>query len=293
MSKRRFSDAFPTFSSALGVASTVYNAFKRSRTSYTVNGSDANPQKKMAFRKRRRLGSRTTTRRRRRFRGGLRRKLTRFSRTLRRKGILAIETKYYEGFSATPSDLFEWGDTDPLLSNARIAHLTAIPGGTTRAQRVGNKIWIRKIRLHLFAQAHPTAGLNEQYIRIYLIRDLAPIVPDVSSVASTRIGYYLQATSDSGNLNLFPWQYINSYRSPRPQILYSTMIKVSRETGAEHQYKAWKKTINIFKPCHWDDSSANANVGKGQIYLFAYTNEPNAAAPPKLEFAWRTMYTDA
>jgi len=293
MSKRRFSDAFPTFASAFGVANTIYNAFKRRRTGFTVNaGSGSNTQKKMRFSKRRRVGSRTITRRRRRGRTGLRRKFTRFSRTLRRKGILAIETKYSEGlldnFTIEP-----WDDTDPTLSPTRNGHVTAIAQGINASQRIGGKIWIRKLRLHIFVSAHPTAGLNEQYIRVFVIRDLAPLVPDVSASGSTRIGYYLQATGTNANLNLMPWQYINSYRAPRPQILYTALIKVSRETGSDFQYKAWKKTINVFKPCHYDSASANTDVGKGQIYCFWYTNETNVVAPPKVEFAWRVSYTDA
>lgn len=231
--------------------------------------------------------------RRRRKYGGLRRKLFSLRRTIRRKGLLAIETKYFEGYLPSLAPL-PWSTTDPTASPPRLSHLTAIAGGAGQTERTGGKVWIRKLRLHFFLSANTGAtARNEQYVRIFVIRDLAPIVEDVSAPASTRIGYYLQATGINASMNLLPWQYINNYRTPRPQILYNKLIKVSKETGSDFQDKAWKKTINVFKPCHFSSNSANASVGKGHIYMFAISNETTAGVEPTLWFSWRTMYTDA
>lgn len=291
--KRNYATAFPTFSTVGSLFQLGYNAYKRYKSSsYTLLPNET----KMPLSKRRRTGARSSrsfVRRRRRSRyGGLRRKFSRFRRTLRRKGILAIETKYYEGSLsiAVPTYL----DATPDQSPQRNGHLTAISRGSAASQRIGNKVWIRKLRIHFFLTANkaPEAN-NEQYVRIFVIRDQSPLAEDVSSATSTRIGYYLQATNNSGDLNLHPWQYINNFRADRPKILYSKLIKVSKDTGVAYETISWKKTINVFKPCHWSNDTSNTAVGKGQIYLFAYTNEDNPLYVPGLQFAWRTMFTDA
>lgn len=292
--KRNFSTAFPTLSAAASLVNLGYNAYKRYKSgSYTVNPSN---EAKMPFSaKRRRVSGRSTSmvRRRRSKYGGLRRKLYRFRRTVRRKGLLAIETKYFEG-SFTDIRPVPWDNADPTLSPQRLSHFTAIAGGSGQSARVGGKIWVRKLRVKFFANAFPASpARNEQYIRIYIIRDLAPLQEDVSSAGSTRIGYYLQSTGVNENLNLQPYNYINTFRTPRPQILYTKLIKVSRETGSDYQYKTWKKTINIYKPTHYAGPSSNANAGMGQIYMFAYTNELDPASAPYLSWSWRLMYTDA
>jgi len=318
MSKRRFSDAFPTFASAFGVANTIYNAFKRPRTSgsFTLfpNGKR---MARLRTRRSRRYGSRSITKRRRR---SIRRRSTRsrFRRIwtfMRNKGLRNIETKYHYNTFTSGSAL--GANRVTILSDGGGAGITAkgtftnIPQGVTTYERIGQKVFIKSLKLRWYLQAPPQPPTAppvvpaENYIRIIVVREKealgatdAEITPKIYHV------YQNNLSSDSADPNLVVagdsrlqfislFKYYNSKFADNYTVLMDRTYKVANEDGGDRYYQIKRMNIPVNQPCHWDSAGRR---GDGHIYFFYFTDitstPETASYIPLLWCSFRTTYTD-
>lgn len=319
MSKRRFSDAFPTFATAFGAANSIYNAFKRPRTSgsYTLfpNGNGAN-MARSRFRVQRRQRYGTRTKRRRSFRRGTTRKrIRRIWTFMRNKGLRNIETKYNYNTFTSGSAL--GANRVTLLSDAGGAGITAkgtftnIPQGTTAYERIGQKVFIKALKLRWYLQAPPVgvAGVpvvpQENHIRIVVVREKealgatdAEITPKIYHVYQNNLSSgssdpNLVVAGDSRLQFISLFKYYNSKFADNYTVLMDRTYKVANENGGDRYYIMKRMNIRVNQPCHWD---AAGRRGDGHIYFFYFTDitstPETAGFIPLLWCSFRVTYTD-
>lgn len=321
--KRNFAQAFPTLSSAFYVASSAYNAFKRRRTSYTLqNPNETNMAATRQRFKRRRGGSRTITRRR-KFgrRRGPYKKIRRIWRFMRSKGLKSIETKYSQAFGDSGDTISSTGVYNLAESNAtvsagslavtpKILFSNSIAKGTSRNQRVGNKIFLRHLKWRMMIQ-HAQSGGNadEIYVAVIIIRvkqamarvdantSSDPMITQVfENITNTGAPKSMTSAVDSRTqfVNAW-WHFYNSKNRNDYQVLYRRIIKVSKEQGASEEKRIFMKNIKIMKPCFWDD---NDNQGDGHIYAFWFSDVTNSSTAiagtdlPRIFYGYRLTFTD-
>lgn len=272
------------------LAGAVYSAFNLAKKYWYAQPSE----KKMAGyrrRVRRRIdGARTITRRKRR-RNGLVKRIRRINRRLFTKGFNSTEVKYRTAALT--------GNTNSNHGTASTwGHLTNIDGGTNYNQRVGVKVFIRHLNLHIHVKAGTTGtASNEQYVRLVLLRwhdikDSADwsAVSNIPTLESTE----LNANAGDRDLALVPFHIISSKWKTGYKVLWNKVIKVSRETGADYEQRLIKKRIRIMKPCSWALSDGDNSVGPGQLVLYAFDNEASAVVSehPNLKVGYRVSFTD-
>lgn len=241
-------------------------------------------------RKRARYGRRGYGKRR-RFQRKLGRRITRINRTLFRKGLKSVEVKYLtNGTSAFITDNYDAGNA--------IVNLTSIPQGTTNVTRIGNKIFVRHVNLHIHVHAGTTpAAQNEQYVKVALIRFKA--IPDTANwsaglPAMSTIFDTAAAGGADPDLNIMPFKYLtNKYSNPYT-ILWEKVIKVSKETGSDYMQRIVMKRVKVMLPVEYGDGGANTAVGPGQLVLYAVGNDTSAtnADLPVFKVGYRTSFTD-
>lgn len=285
---------FPYLSAAATGVQLAWNAWKNHGNYGYYELRKQKSQKKMArFRQRKRQRRyRRTFRRRSRF-ARLRKRIRRINRTLYTKGIKSAEIKY------------RFDSADGLCENVWTSgstwnHLTDIPIGTNPNARIGGKIFIRHLnmRFHLKAGITSTAD-NEQYVRIMIIRfnniqtstnwSAFSSIPDLQTLFDS-------AVTNDIDYQMQPYHKINNRYSKGFTILYNKLVKVSKETGADFEQRAWRAKIRVMKPCHWGSADTNGvtDVGPGQIVAYAWDNESslNAADHPFLKMGCRISFTD-
>ena len=320
MSKRSYSQAFPTLAAAYGL-SAIGRAFKRfnsgsSYGSYSLNGRQT--MAKYGKRFRRRAGSRTINKRRRfRRKRTVRKRIARIWKFMRRKGLRNIETKYLAiGWDATST--VASGSRVTLLTNAagiaaKLYPLSTLPLGTGRSHRIGNKIFVKdcKMRFYLQAPPRPPEGSavkvpNEIYVRIVLCR-IKEEVSNMPANTDYTIRHVYQAvhTSNASDptspiagdsrkafISLY-YKYYNSKFADNFTVLWDKTFKVSNENGAGQETKVIKKIIRVNQPCHWDDGN---NRGDGHLVFFYFCDVTSVvetdAYIPLLWMLGRITYTD-
>lgn len=320
MSKRSYATAFPNIATGFGSAIHLgWKAYKRYKDgSYTLNG----PQKNMAgnrygYRKRFRSGTRTIQRRRRKFRrGNVKRRIRKVWRFLKSKGIRSIESKYTQAANVTSNSvdgataIGTLNDTGANIRPyaAKLLFANNIFQGTGTNGRVGNKIFLRKLRWQAMVEASLSANaVNEVYVTIMILR-----VKQMNSSWSTQlvtapfvqnVFEFIGNTADPGvpvNITDSALAYIsgkgwmnNKWRNDF-EILMLKRVKVSKETGSDQQKKIIKKTITINKPCYYD----NGEPQDGHIFGYWWCDQvtPNGVVAvgdrPILRYAYRLTYTD-
>lgn len=322
MSKRRFSDAFPTFASAFGAASSVYNAFKRPRTSgsFTLLNSNGG---RMATRRRQRFrgryGSRTVTRRRsfrRRF--STRRRFRRIWSFMRNKGLRNIETKYVQINFDSSDDVADESRITILSNEAALKPkilASAIPLGSSRSSRIGNKVFLKTLRLKFYLEAPDVwdgTGVkpfipNENKIRIVIAREKEGLGENSAQI-EPRLGHVFQnnlyadtldpftVSSDDSRQQFiaFTFKYYNSKFADNYTILWDKTFGVSNENGSDREYRIIKKNISIRQPCHWNDTG---DRGDGHIWIWMFCDitavpETNGKYIPRVFCSGRITYTD-
>lgn len=332
------------FNTAAGtyIASSLFKRFKpNSYGSYTLH--PGNTEKKMArFRQRKRFRSGTKTKRR---RGGFRRgrrlikRVRRINRGLFRKGLKSIEVKYYQNIEATDqantgSNILYGINESVLQANANAFPLTAkvncssgINQGTGRNERIGNKIFIRHLRIRggVWASTDANAA-NECYVKIMVLRvkegqgtptsavTTTPTADNVFDSINTLTSRWTGSGVNSGPLagsssvkakvmlnftNV--WKYLHARWGNDFQVLKSKVIKVSKETGVNSEKKLFKMNIPIFKPAHWDGTTST-DPQDGHILIYYWCDQPSqdpvlalasmAPTRPQMGFSWRLSYTD-
>lgn len=338
--KRSYAQAFGNLLTYGAAGSSIYQAFKRPRGGFSISGTDTNGMGRLGIRsKRRRGGSRTITRRKRKFRRGNRlvKRVRRINRSLFRKGIKSIEIKYNQGAEATTrantgvnviygiSEASFNGNTDAFPLTAKVAVTAGINRGSLRENRVGNKIFLRHLRIRGGVWASTTTNAaNEVYVKMMILRvkeaqgdtnmavSQVPVADNVfDSVNATGTRW-----DGSGVITTTPaadaqskimvnfsnvWKYMHRRWGNDFQVLKVKVWKLSKETGVNSEKRFFKMNIPIFKPCHWDDTN---NAQDGHIYIYYWADSvsqdpnlpyDNAGFPgcrPSLGFTWRVSYTD-
>ncbi|ALE29601.1 coat protein [Lake Sarah-associated circular virus-8] len=253
------------------------------------------PEKKMGRfrqRKRQRRGRFNVRRRKSRI-GGLRRRIRKINRTLFTKGVKSIEVKYR--FSTA-----DGRSTSSWSSASTWDHITDIATGSGPTSRVGSKVFLRHLNLRMHVRASKTVPAeNEQYVRVMVVRhsniQVTPNWSAVSSIPDLNI-LFEPALANDLDYQMLPFKRINNRYSKGFKVLYSKMVKVSKETGADYEQRIWKARIPIMKPCQWGNTDATGitDVGPGQIVIYCWDNEPSALAAdhPLVKVGGRLSWTD-
>jgi len=321
MSKRRFSDAFPTLGAAYSIFNSAYNSFKRQRTglgSYILKSNGTNPMARI----KRRLGIRSRSRyvRRRKFRRGRRtltRRIRRIWSFMRKKGLRNLETKYIQGTITAGTAL--GSNRCTILNNADSitakAWLTDIDEGTQKFGRVGQKVFIKALKLRWFftapprLPASPPGGLTfvpqECHIRVIVVREKEALGDQPTNVTPTIYHFYQNNLStdstdptavvggDSRLQFISMFKYYDSKFSDNYTVLMDRTIKVANEDGGDRYYRMMRKNIQVNQPCHWD---SQGNRGDGHIYVFWFCDitsvNETAGFIPNVMLSYRTTYTD-
>ncbi|QDJ95230.1 capsid protein [Capybara virus 12_cap1_103] len=292
----------------------------RSRGSYSLG----NGQGMAKFRRPRlnvRYRGRTKTRLgRRKFRRGNRlvKRVRRISRVLHRKGLKSIEIKYLQGQLQTPNTVAGTGAISTLLetgaagSNGNRFGLTSqIVQGTTREQRVGNKVFLRHVRVRALLQASSAAtAASEVYFTIMFVRvkdaqgstgSLSAEVPYLQNIFE-----YIGSTSalstapngQNGGRGAFvnQWNYINARFKDDFQILKKKTYRIGKFDGNPPMKVMFKFNMPIFKPAYWDDAG---NPADGHVYCYYWVDQVTAndgavadGDRAQMWLSWRASYTD-
>lgn len=292
---KNYYSGFPSLSALATVGALAQTGYKwLSRGGYgrySVTGNDRGAQRRTRMKMR--YGSRTKTRTKKRFKRTLRRKLRRVQRSMKRKGLNAIETKYME------SSNYNLLVAKAMGTAANVGLATDIDRGTDVDERVGRKVFIRHVNL----KAHFIAGPDglaraEQYIRIMVIRWNA--VPDTDKIDWTLsanqpsvLDIMVNPIPGDVDAQMTPFKRMDGKWSNPYTILYNKLVKVSNESGGDHEQHVISKRIPVMKSCHWASSGVEGTngVGPGHITIHAFCNE-TAGTSPTAAFAWRTSFTD-
>jgi len=248
------------------------------------------------YRKRRRIGRKYGKRRSKRYRkygrGSLARRVRRISRIINSKGIKSAEVKYRDA-------TFDWQVSKAEANNQpNVNFASGIVQGLDIDERLGNKIFIRKINLQFFISASTTSTNFEHWVRWIVFRDAHPdsdsVSPFYNEVFQTNFAPAGAVAQWQANLAFLLNRYVNNKFKNRFQWLWTGVTKVSKDGGTAETIKVFKKKIKVFKPMHFVGDVPEANRGPGQLYLMAFSTEPSAtvANMPRIVGTYRISYTD-
>lgn len=329
MHKRSYSWSNPT-----SIASTIAGAagFLRRRAqsfygSYSQNSQMA--RSKFRIRSRGRIGTRTKRRRFMRRRGGVKRRITRIWKFMRRKGLRSVETKYAQavgtseaGWATNPSNSWAIGTLRELTAGGANnavnfgsyrLHPTNISLGSAVNGRIGNKIFVKDFKFRAMVEANlSTAAPREQYMRFLVVR--VKSAQGIGQTATYTEGTYApyvkqlfdmfedddpvdKPISFSGKLGFInTWKFYDNRLRDDFTILKNKVIKISNEEGADFEKKLVKFNVRINQPCWWKAGEAQ----DGHIYVYWYVDSVkqdgsvvgNENIRPIINFTWRLTYTD-
>jgi len=294
-------EQFNNYLIGLGVSS-VYSAIRWYRNNHaeiklTYDLLQQLQKKKMARRfgrkrnyRRRGYKRRRISGRRRYGRAKLSRRIRSISRMLRSKGIRSTEIKYVDS---------NGGGTVTRLQSSNVADLKFtkdIAQGNAYNQRVGGKIFVRKIRMYIMFTASSTSTYPEQYVKWLVVREKTAItagaVPDIGQVISAPVTS--PATQGGGNQTIMTSKYVNNRFQNRFQVLWSGLTKVVNESGSGEKTRLFKKTIKVFKPTEYGINPDGTDLGPGQIYLYMWSSDPTTASANQVsyQYFYRVSFTD-
>jgi len=236
---------------------------------------------------------------------------------MRNKGLRNIETKYIQG-------TLDSGDAGAstritLLSTAQgitaKGWFTDIEEGTAKYARIGQKVFIKSLKLRWYLQApksgpiggegQPTFVPQENHIRIIIVREKECLgTTDTNVTPALYHVYQNNLITDSSDptvvvagdsrlqfISLF--KYYDSKFADNYTILSDRTYKVANEQGGDRFYQTKRQVIKINQPCHWDSQGIR---GDGHIYCFWFTDitsiPETAGYVPQLWCSYRTTYTD-
>jgi len=314
------------YSNAFNIAAGSYlynsarNFLKNKYGSYSLVND--NPMAGYGSRQRFRLkrgGSRTITKRRKfKRQSRLAKRVKRISRTLHRKGLKSIEIKYLQGTFETPNTLAGPGAVGTLLEtggstaqSAKVNLTSQVARGLTRDGRVGDKVFIRHIRLRGLLQASvATNAASEVYVTVMVVRvknaggsttTLATEIPYLQNIFEF-IGSTSSLSTPPNGQNggrgayINNWNYVNARYKDDFQILKKKTYRIGKPDGNPPLKVMFKMNIPIFKPAYWDDTN---NPQDGHVYLYYWCDQVTfddraitAGDRPVMWASWRTSYTD-
>lgn len=259
------------------------------------------PKTQMARFKRRGFKRRRVSRRygrKRRFYGAKRlaRRVSSISRMLRSKGVRNTEIKYHEISGKTNANR-------PTTSVPAVKCLTAdISQGTGNEDRIGAKIFIRKVNLQFQLRANNLSTSPETYVRILLIRDKQPASPTVGPIYADLFKFpqALPASADPDQspstmaMTMMTRKHTSNRIAGRFQWLHDKWYKVSNEAGVGSEIITIRRHMSIFKPCFYGDLPSDGDRGPGHIYMFAISNDGRNTVTSHPAFDWsvRLSFTD-
>lgn len=236
---------------------------------------------------------------------------------MHRKGLKSVEIKYVQGKWATPNDApptqGSIGTLNEPASGSTQAQfmLTSISPGLARDQRVGNKVFLRHLRITGMLQASvAAAAVAEVYVTILIVRvkdaqgaiakfdSDTPSVPNIYEfIGNTAFPPSINGQANGRQAYINNWRYINSRWRDDFTILKKKVLKVGKPDGNPPLKKMFKITCPIFKPAYWDDSQYPQD---GHLYIYWWcdqvltlgSGEPQANERPTMWGSWRVSYTD-
>lgn len=241
--------------------------------------------------KRRRLSRRYGKKRRfYRSKRGLAGRVRRISRMLRSKGVRNTEIKYNDTYNATYMD-------PPSVSGPIPTVLTSIARGTTQNDRIGAKVFIRKIRFQAVITAGAAPTYPEQYGLIYIVRDKQPASETVAPTYYDMFKFPIALPPSGqaqGNLAMMTMRHIGNRMQNRFQVLAKWRFKVVAESGAGAKTVYINKTIPVFKPCYYGTASDLSTRGPGQIYAYYISSDPSTTSANQIQIqtVQRVSFTD-
>jgi len=171
-----------------------------------------------------------------------------------------------------------------------------IAQGQAYNQRIGGKIYVRKIRIYIIFTASSTATYPEQYVKWMVVREKTAItaaaVPDIGQVVSVPVNS--PTTQTGGNQTIMTSAYINNRFQDRFQVLWQGLTKVVNESGSGEKTRLYKKTIKVFKPAEYGTTAGATDLGPGQIYLYMWSTDPTTTSANQVtyQFFHRVSFTD-
>jgi hypothetical protein len=235
---------------------------------------------------------------------------------LTRKGIRSNEIKYIQNHFVTPNTITDPNaiatllDTDQTATTPKVTFSGGIPVGTARTSRVGNKIFIRDLRIRMLLQASQQFdAVSEVYVSIMLVRvkqaqgttasvgtDLVyiPNIWDFPGSAVNPPGINNQDGGRGAFVNHF--KHYNKRWKNDFTILKLRTYKIAKDTGSGDNKRLIKWNIRVNKPAHWDDVG---NLSDGHLFLYYWCDQTTTGDiaikdgdRPVMFAGWRMTYTD-
>lgn len=276
------------------------NNYKNIKTGLDVYYAQGNQKKMARFRrngyKRRRIGRRYGRKRRFYRSKRLAGRVRRISKMLRSKGIRNTEIKYINNFDV------QLGNRPTTTLPAQFCFTSQVTQGTGREDRIGAKIFVRKLNLKFQIRANSAATNPETYVRILIIRDKQPASATVGPIYNDLFDFPAplptSAAIDQGATTMAftmqTFKKMNDRIKGRFQWLFDKWVKVSNDEGTGHSTITFNKIINVFKPAYYGDLPSDGDRGPGHIYMYLVSNEGKQSntAWPDVNYSCRMSFTD-
>lgn len=245
-------------------------------------------RRRVSRKSRRRYGKRRY--RRGRSNGGTRR----LYRRLRNKGIFSTEVKYRD------NELLGYRVQHVSSGLGPAVTFTDLSEGATYQERIGAKVFIRKIKLYMQfgCGSSGSAPQDETYIRWAIVRDKVPdAAANPAFITEPFDFFYPNPTNFNETVaGMCPFRWVNNRQAKRFQYLWGGMTKVTTNSAAGYERTMIKKIIRVNKPCQYGNEDSVNDRGPGQLYFFVWSDQygPNSqdAIYPYLNMYYRVSFTD-
>lgn len=223
------------------------------------------------------------------------RRVGRLYKRLKNKGVLSTEIKYRD-------DELEHQRIGSDVNEPPVITFTDISEGHAYQERIGAKIFARRIKIAMyFTGSNNADAIGEQYVRWVIVRDKVPDLagtpPNLTEVFD--FWYPTPTSNEQAQLNMFPFKHVNTRFAKRFQVLWTGMVKVTKDNTTLQQRQYIKKILRINKPVQYGRADSVLDRGPGQIYMYFYGNSIPASTTgnttdslPLVSCAYRFSFTD-
>ncbi len=169
-------------------------------------------------------------------------------------------------------------NTNILSAAPHVQELNLIAVGNDDNTRIGSKVSMRNVSMHVIAQS--SAANLEGWLRFLIVKDN---MPDGAQAAATDV--ITAAATAFSNMTDFPI-YV---AKPRFKILKDRVIKFAGSAATNTQ--AFRLNCKLNMPVHYQlDTGLIAALQKNTIYLYILSSE--AANGPSVTYNTRLYYSD-
>lgn len=162
----------------------------------------------------------------------------------------------------------------------------------------GNEVYIKMMAIRVKHQPGNSTAFDAS---AFYVENMKQQVASVTAPSGTGWTTGISPTSPQCQIAASftnEWKWLQQRWNDDFSVLWTKVIKISKETGVHAEKKLFRANIPIFKVAKWNDQG---NAQDGHIYIYYWcdccTQNPTlttiaAADRPALAFTWRLSFTD-